>query len=251
MTHKLNLMLHCGTDAVDREVVLESPTPPPTGYRGGFHTHYPLPHGHVLERVERHLAHAGMTIVEEAHGLTHDGARYFGMLQVANGQQSDDYGMVVGIRNSHDKRFPASLVMGSGVFVCDNLAFSGEVKLSRKHTRHIIRDLSQLISRAVSRLVDVRQRQDVRIAAYKEHDVSDREAHDTIIRALDCKVVPSSKIEQVVAEWRKPSHPEFNPRTAWSLFNSFTEILKGNAQYALRRTQALHGLLDTVCGIAV
>jgi hypothetical protein len=33
---------------------------------------------------------------------------------------------VLGLRNSHDKRFPAGLVGGSAVFVCDNLAFSGE-----------------------------------------------------------------------------------------------------------------------------
>jgi hypothetical protein len=27
------------------------------------------------------------------------------------------------------------------VFVCDNLAFSGEIKIARKHTRFIVRDL--------------------------------------------------------------------------------------------------------------
>lgn len=30
---------------------------------------------------------------------------------------------------------PAALVMGTRVFVCDNLAFNGEVKLSCKHTQ--------------------------------------------------------------------------------------------------------------------
>jgi hypothetical protein len=57
----------------------------------------------------------------EAHGLTRDGRRYFGLLQVANGTNPDDFGLVVGVRNSHDRSFPASLVLGAACFVCDNL----------------------------------------------------------------------------------------------------------------------------------
>jgi len=60
------------------------------------------------------------------------------------GQETSDYAWIVGLRNSHDKTYPAGLVAGSKVFVCDNLCFSGEVRLSRKHTRHAVRDLKHL-----------------------------------------------------------------------------------------------------------
>ena len=60
----------------------------------------------------------------------------FGLLEVANCQQTEDYAYVLGLRNSHDKRFPAGLAVGASVFVCDNLSFSGEIKIGRKHTRH-------------------------------------------------------------------------------------------------------------------
>jgi hypothetical protein len=56
---------------------------------------------------------------------------------------------------------------------------------------------------------------------------------------------------KVLADWRKPRHEEFEPRTAWSLFNCFTETLKETSLFKLApHTQALHGLLDQFCGVA-
>jgi hypothetical protein len=183
--------------------------------------------------------------------LTHDGARYFGLLQVANGSNADDFGLVVGLRNSHDKSFPAALVLGASVFVCDNLSFSGEVKLARKHTAHIERDLPQLVERAVGLLSDLRNTQESRFATYQGHELSAGQAHDLVIQALDARVVPVTKIPDVLTEWREPRHAEFREgRTAWRLFNAFTEILKGNLGELPRRTQALHGLMDAACGLA-
>jgi hypothetical protein len=40
-------------------------------------------------------------------------------------------------------------------------------------------------------------------------------------------------------------------RTVWRLFNSFTEVLKGNLGELPRRTQALHGLMDSACGLVM
>src|SRR6185503_19450581 len=103
-------------------------------------TWVPIPHNRFLEGVQATLERAGLRVVTEAHGLTRNGARYFGLLQVANGHADEDFGLVVGVRNSHDKSFPAGLVIGASVFVCDDLSFSGEVKLARKHTVQILRD---------------------------------------------------------------------------------------------------------------
>src|SRR6266516_3640573 len=62
-----------------------------------------------------------MRIVAEAHGTSNNGDRYFGMLQVANCQNSADYAYILGLRNSQDKTFPAGLAVGSRVLVCSNL----------------------------------------------------------------------------------------------------------------------------------
>jgi len=130
-----SLLLHCGGTTVTREDLLAVPTPPATG------TWFPLPHLELLTEVEELLTGAGFELESSAHALSHDGARYFGVIQVRLPAKEDNgYGWVVGLRNSHDKTYPAGLVAGTRVFVCDNLAFTGEVRLTRKHTRHAVRE---------------------------------------------------------------------------------------------------------------
>jgi hypothetical protein len=88
------------------------------------------------------------------------------------------------------------------------------------------------------------------MASYQSHELTESAAHDLMIRAMDSRIVPVTKIPDVLTEWREPRHAEFREgRTAWRLFNAFTEILKGNLGELPRRTQALHGLMDSACGL--
>ena len=243
-----NLLLHCGARHVERHAVEGAPTPNPSA------TWVPIPHHNLLEQVETTLQSSGLTVVNEAHALWHDGLRYFGLLEVANGKPDEDYALVVGLRNSHDHSFSASIAMGSSVFVCDNLAFSGEVAIARRHTRFIRRDLPRVVHTAVGRLTDMRVQQHERITAYKQMQISDSLAHDLVIRAIDASILPVTQVPAVLSEWRAPSHEEFvaDGKTAWRLFNAFTETLKGRNLAALpSRSLALHGLIDGVCGLAV
>jgi hypothetical protein len=145
----LNLVLHCGAQHVEREAVERAPTP------AASQTWVPVPHHRMLEQVEETLAGNGMTVVNQAHALWHDGMRYFGLLEVTNGSSREEYGLVIGLRNSHDKTFPAAIALGNSVFACDNLAFSAEVTIARRHTRFIERDLPRVVHTAVGRLSDM------------------------------------------------------------------------------------------------
>ena len=140
--------------------------------------------------------------------------------------------------------------MASAVTVLLPYAFSGEVKLARKHTRFILRDLPQLVQGAVGRLMQRWHHQDQRIAGYKLAALDDRTAHDLVVRALDVGVCCNRHLPQVLFEWRHPRHEEFGPRNVWSLFNAFTETLKGSLTELPRRTEALHGLLDNHVGLS-
>jgi Domain of unknown function (DUF932) len=243
-----NLVLHCGARSVERRAIEDADTPP------GSSTWVPVSHHRLLEQVESTLVTSGMTVVNEAHALWQDGLRYFGLLEVANGEAHADYGLVIGLRNSHDKSFPAAIALGSSVFVCDNLAFSAEVTIARRHTRFIERDLPRVVHTAVGRLADMRGQQDQRIAKYKETLVSDPTAHDLVIRAVDAHVLPVTHLPAVLEEWRTPSHDEFasDGKTAWRFHNAMTHVWKGRNLAALpNRSQALHGLLDAACGLGV
>lgn len=240
-----NLVLHCGAHAVERDVVGSISTPEPT------ETWHPIPHMTLIQHVEGILGINKLKVVKEAHSLTHDGMRYFGLMQIQNGQTNEDYAWVLGLRNSHDKSFPAGLVAGASVFVCDNLSFSGEVSYARKHTTKIEQDLPFLTERAIGRLMNKWHRQDHRIASYKQREITDAEAHDIIIRSVDVRACPPSYIPSVLGEWRTPQHEEFKERTIWSLFNGFTYILgsQHNLVTLSKRTEALHGLLDSYSGL--
>ncbi len=228
--------------------VEEAPTP------AASQTWVPIAHHRLLEQIEETLTASGMTVANEAHALWTDGLRYFGLLEIANGQSHEDYGLVIGLRNSHDKSFPAAIAMGSSVFCCDNLAFSSEVSISRRHTRFIERDLPRIVHTAVGRLADMRGQQDQRIGSYKGTYLTDALAHDLVIRAVDANVLPVTQVPAVLDEWRTPSHEEFanDGKTFWRFHNAMTSVWKGRNLAALpRRSQALHGLLDAACGLAI
>lgn len=241
------LLVHCGARHADREEVVRTVTPPRTK------TWVPVAHAALLDGVRSALEPTGLTVAEEAHALARDGGRYFGLLRLTDGNDHGDFSLTVGLRNSHDQTFPAGIAVGATVLVCSNLSFSGEVKLARKHTAHIARDLPQLIEAAVGRLGDLRRSQELRFAHYKQHELTDAQAHDLLVQVLDAQVLPVTKLPLALREWRTPRHPEFRDdgKTAWRFFNSVTEVVKGcDLQTLPRRTAALHGLLDATCGLA-
>ncbi len=240
-----NLILHCGARKVALKEIAEVLTPHPT------RTWMPIAHIELINQVEQTLKANRLMVGTHAHSLSHDQARYFGLMEIQRSDADDDYCWVLGLRNSHDKTFPAGIAAGAQVLVCDNLSFSGEIKLARKHTRFILRDLPQLVQGAIGKLAARWHDQDERFANYKRTDLDDRTAHDLVIRALDVGVCPNRKIPEILRNWREPIYSEFEPRTVWSLFNGFTDALKGNLNELPRRTEALHGLLDHHVGLAL
>jgi hypothetical protein len=239
-----NLILHCGAHHVALDDINRVSTPRSTA------SWTPIPHQQLITTVQKALNSASLTIGNQAHSLSHSGDRYFGLMEIKSREASEDYCWVLGLRNSHDKTFPAGIVAGASVFICDNLSFSGEVKFVRKHTRYIVRDLPQLVSRSIGQLMDHWHLQDKRIGAYKQADIGDACAHDLIVRAVDLSVCSNRLIPAVLAEWRQPQHSDFETRNVWSLFNAFTESLKDGALSELpKRTEALHGLLDSYVGL--
>ena len=242
-----NLLMHCGGSHVTRDDIANAPTPDRT------RTWVPVPHHRLLELAQTTIEGQGYSVTNQAHGLWGNADRYFGLMELASENEADDYRLVLGLRNSHDKTFPASLALGSQVLVCDNLSFYGEVVLTRKHTRFIERDLPGIVAQAVGRLSEMRFQQDERIDAYKQTRIQDKTANDLLVQAVDCRVIPVTQLPHVLKEWREPSHAEFTEdgRTLWRLFNAFTESFKSRSLERLpRRSQALHGLLDPICQLA-
>lgn len=243
----LNLTLHCGAHEVPFSKIQDSQAPAATD------TFYPVEHATLVDHVRRELDAANLNVVGEAHAMTAAGNRYFGLMEVSDDSNGGDYATVIGIRNSHDKMFSAGLAVGSGVFVCDNLAFSGEITIARRHTRFIERDLAGLVGRCMGAIGSMRVNMEERIAAYKETELSDARFNDLLVRAVEQGCVPVTQAMKVLKEWRAPRHQEFKDAgpTSWRAFNAFTQILgdKPNVSQLATRTTKLHGLVDGASGI--
>ncbi len=243
------LMLHAGGQRVTLEDIIAVSTPPPT------ETHYPIPHTTLINSVTENLQEIGLEVDETDWGLWGDeGEMMCGVMSLKTTDPNEptlngkrDYRTVLGVRNAHNKKFSAGLACGHYVFVCDNLAMSGDIVVFRKHTRFILRDLDRLLFDALGQLREAKVAQDRRISNYKETDLTETMVHDILIRAVDAQIMANSKIPKVLQEWREPKYEDFEERNAWSLLNSFTEVFKdANALTLPPKTTRLHGLLDMV-----
>ena len=64
-------------------------------------------------------------VVNEEYAVSFDGMKMFGVLDLET--QMEGCRFSIGIRNSHDKSIRLGLTSGLRVFVCSNMAFSGEL----------------------------------------------------------------------------------------------------------------------------
>lgn len=248
---KANLVLHCGARAVDRNYLSTIPVPDPT------ETWHPISHLRLVTEVERALAASNMRIVNESYGVTEDNARMFGLLQIANCQDTKDYAYVIGLRGAIDKSLARGLAVGSSVFVCDNLAFSSEIVFHRKQTKNILEDLPRMVDTAIGQLAQRWNDQGRRIDTYKRTAIGNRDAA-YLLMEMAGDVFPAQKLPDIYKEFKSPRHAEFGKENLWVLFNSVTEHLKPRAESKASglwtmpaRTGRLHKICDDFAGLVM
>lgn len=218
-----SLVLHRGGWGATKADLASVPVPDPTA------SYHPVPYNRFVEEVELHVPRFGLTIRSEQFALAREGNQVFGVLTCTNGHNAGDYALAIGLRNSYDRSISVGLVAGTRVFCCDNLAFSGEATVSRKHTAHVFRDLPDLIYRMLSHVAVLKARTDEEIARMKVFPLTPERAHHVMVEAVKANVLPVSRLPKVIEAWEEAKHEEFKPRTAWSLFNAFTEVSKDGA----------------------
>lgn len=211
-------------------------------------SYQPIGHADLVAVFREQLKAAKLSVVQELHTVARFGQRYFGLFQIDMGK-AGTAGTVIGLRNSHDKSFPAGIMAGNAPFVCDNLIFHNEVVLGRRHTTNLMRDLPQVVSRAIGKLGDTWTKHENRVAAYTAKGLGDDEADSLILRGYRAGAIGKTQIADVLTQWEKPNHEDFAPRNLWSLHNAFTEVYKGNLVALPKRSEALHSVFDPFAGL--
>jgi hypothetical protein len=246
-------MLHAGAQAMDRNALELLPAPMPLGPR-----HCPMPFIEDVRLVTQQLAQNGLEVTNEAFGVTLvDGlpARFFGVMELVSTRTS--HALVVGLRGSYDQSISRGLAVGSRVFVCDNLAFSGEVTYHTKQTTYIGDRLPRMIADAAMRVPALAAHQEMRFDKYRMTALKPRHGDAAMVELLRLGVLNGHTLPRAVAEWDEPSHPEHaeDGFSAWRLMNAVTESIKArdpekpNVLPVWDRTLKLTKFLDEVAGL--
>ena len=240
------LCLHAGAEPIARTDLALVPMPQATP------SYAPISHAHFVNVVQDQLERIGFRFAQEAYGVTKDGAKFFGVAELAyNGSELNARNsLTVGFRSSLDKSIAPSLALGSRVFVCDNMAFSGEYTISRKQTTYISRDFPLRVSEIVARISNARAQQDERFDKYQAFTLSNGDAEHGMIELLRREVINPSRMAKLVNEWDSPTFDHGDP-SVWRLFNAATETLKESPIADItRRTIGVQSLCDEIAGVS-
>lgn len=217
-----SLMLHCGAFGAARADLEAVITPSATS------TWTPIPHPEIVDAVLASAHHVGLTVKREQYGLSGKkdspvyGARMFGVIDFENG--TEDYGYSVGFRNSHDKTMVAGICAGARIFVCDNLALSGDFAEKRRHIPG--NNFIRLIREAFTLLPEQLENLTKNLDRLKTEGIDDDTAQRIIWRAALEGAIASSEMVPVWEEYKTPTYEEFAEPTKFNLLMSFTEKLK-------------------------
>jgi hypothetical protein len=188
-------------------------------------THKPIPHHTIVESLVETLSFRHIGVVNEEYAVSSDGMKMFGVLDLET--QMDGCRFSIGIRNSHDKSLRLGLTAGLRVFVCSNMAFSGDfTPVLAKHSKsfNLIDTLAVGVDR-IQRNFEPMQRQ---VESWRQTQITDERAKLIFYSAfIDGRLeAPRTLLPEVHRLYFEPQYEEFAPRTMWSLSNAFTSAFK-------------------------
>jgi hypothetical protein len=128
---------------IGREELALMPTPPAT------ETHRPIPHHEIVQALVETLGFRQIGVVHDEYAVSPDGMKMFGVLDLATEMSGCRFS--IGLRNSHNKSMRLAMTCGYRVFVCSNMAFSGDfTPVLAKHSKSF--SLIDCISVGVDRM---------------------------------------------------------------------------------------------------
>jgi len=217
----MTLLLHRGGEAATLDDLRAVPLPEET------ETYKPVSHYDLamnLAEVSRSLLR-GYTLEKGAYGLARVGSQMFGVLTYRNGISSE-MGLSIGFRNSYDKSMSVGIAIGASVFVCDNLALTGQIAIMRKHTAAVWDDLEELTITTIYRSQHNFHRIYEDSQEMQAWSLTDDDAYKLTGLLYGRGIITPRQLPIVKKEWQDPSHEEFYDRNAWSFYNAVTEALK-------------------------
>jgi hypothetical protein len=183
-----SLIAHTDTARVNESIVMAIPEPPFTK------SWSPVSHARVINTLEQACKNTGLNIMARDYSLNVKGTRMFGVWDLDYTTNGSCYSL--GFRNSIDKSMVVGVVGGFRVFVCDNLALSGEYLTFHKHTSGLDeKRLDKMASEALIGAWDDMERLESWINRLQAHEVSGKQFKELTFNLMKAKVFPPSQFE--------------------------------------------------------
>jgi hypothetical protein len=203
------LVLHRGATLVSRDELARYEPPEPEGrWRSGRHSL-------IVDLMHQELDRRGVQVSKEEYAVQRDGTYLFAALTL-NWLRDEEISAALAFRHANDKCEAMKLYAGMRVFVCDNMAISGdEIILNRKHTTGL--NMAAELTRAFDRYREG--------ALILQRNIEDMKAGLLSLSAIECelfeifyqRILPSRLMVPVADTF-------FNEgdRTAWGLLQACT-----------------------------
>jgi len=118
------------------------------------------------------------------------------------------------------------IAIGAEVFVCDNLAFTGDITVLKKHTANVWASLEDTAISTLYRSQKNFEKIIADSASLQGTVIDNAEAFKMIGLLFGHGILTPRQLPMVKKEWLNPTYDDFKPRTMWSFYNACTETLK-------------------------
>lgn len=216
------ILMHRGGELVTRDQLDLIPVPEPT------ESYIPVSHYHLADKfltISKDILR-DYILIGENYGIARQGNQLFAVLKFKS--DKSEMGLSIAFRNSYDKSMAIGLAIGASVFVCDNLALTGEIVVMKKHTKNVWVELEET---AIATIYKSQKNYEQIVAdaeAFKALSLENLEAFQLMGVLFGNNIISPRQMTVLKSEWLRPRYEQFRPRNMWSFYNAGTESLKSS-----------------------
>ena len=196
--------------------------------------------------------------------VTPDGSKLFGTTEVLipDFKEDEEFGMVLGFRNSHDKTIALRFSVGTKVFLCSNLMISADFWIRREHTSKI--NVRDEVERALGLVPDAAAAFNDHFATMRNIKINHEQGIAFLVEAVRKGALPLVDLmkarDSFTSAFEQDAHKAdklelgsiLHGKSMWGAFNSVTEQWKARSfnQLPIKSIQLNNMTRDFITGMA-
>lgn len=221
----MSLLSHVDTVRVTEDEVRAEPRPEFTS------TWRPFSHADIIDAVQKACKDLDLSIVRKEYSIRRN-SKMFASWEISAiaGVKANykEMNFSIGLRNSIDKTHSVGFCAGKRVFVCDNLVFSGDFVIFRKHTGQLeLGEIEILAKESLEALIPRFKQLNQWHNRMKKIKLSDEQASLLACAAMRKEILPASKYPQFHALYFDKD-TKYTP-TLHGFHGACTELMMSNS----------------------